>query len=125
MLTHSNILRIVIAFCLIDTGIAYRHCVRSATSPAVPRRSSIARSVRSEAPFRVGRSDPSALVVTAHRHRLLGHRGHVGLRDPALYESKKTLSIDAFTGVKMVASLFHPLNIFILGLGGDLSFPRC
>ena len=40
-----------------------------------------------------------------------------------LYESKKTLSIDAFTEFEMVSSLLHPLHIFTVGLGGGFLIP--
>jgi multicomponent Na+:H+ antiporter subunit C len=98
MLTHRNILRIVIAFSLIGTGthilmvaIGY---VAGGTAPIIDRSLSTA-----EAPMRAVDPVPSALVVTAIV---------IGLAVTAimlavairLYEAKKTLSIDAFTESK-------------------------
>jgi multisubunit Na+/H+ antiporter MnhC subunit len=98
MLTHRNILRIVIAFSLIGTGshilmvaIGY---VASGTAPIIDRGLSTA-----EAPMRAVDPVPSALVVTAIV---------IGLAVTAimlafairLYEAKKTLAIDAFTESK-------------------------
>jgi multisubunit Na+/H+ antiporter MnhC subunit len=98
MLTHRNILRIVIGFSLIGTGthivmvaIGY---VAGGTAPIIDR------SLRAaEASSRVVDPIPSALVVTAIV---------IGLAVTAvmlafairLYEAKKTLSIDAFTESK-------------------------
>jgi multisubunit Na+/H+ antiporter MnhC subunit len=98
MLTHRNILRIIIGFSLIDTGIhiviVSIGYVVSGTAPIID--SGLG---RSEAPSRVVDPIPSALVVTAIV---------IGLSVTAvmlayairLYESKKTLSIDAFTESK-------------------------
>lgn len=98
MLTHRNILRIIIGVSLVDTGI---HIVMVAigyvangTAPIIDRALSL-----SEAPARAVDPIPSALVVTAIV---------IGLSVTAvmlayairLYESKKTLSIDAFTESK-------------------------
>ena len=70
----------------------------------------------SEAVLRVVDPIPSALVVTAI---VIGMAVTAVMLAFAirLYDSKKTLSIDAFTDFKMVTGLLHPLNIFILGLG--------
>jgi multisubunit Na+/H+ antiporter MnhC subunit len=98
MLTHRNILRIIIGFSLIDTGIhiviVSIGYVTNGTAPIID---SALRP--SEAASRVVDPIPSALVVTAIV---------IGLSVTAvmlayairLYESKKTLSIDAFTESK-------------------------
>jgi multisubunit Na+/H+ antiporter MnhC subunit len=98
MLTHRNILRIIIGFSLIDTGI---HIVIVSIGYVANRTAPIIDSAlsRSEAPSRVVDPIPSALVVTAIV---------IGLSVTAvmlayairLYQSKKTLSIDAFTESK-------------------------
>lgn len=98
MLTYRNILRIIIGFSLIDTGIhvviVSIGYVAGGTAPIID---SGLRS--SEALSRAVDPIPSALVVTAIV---------IGLSVTAvmlayairLYESKKTLSIDAFTESK-------------------------
>jgi len=98
MLTHRNILRIIIAFSLIGTGthivIVAIGYVTNGTAPILDRALTL-----SEAPSRAVDPIPSALVVTAIV---------IGLAVTAvmlayairLYESKKTLSIDAFTESK-------------------------
>jgi multicomponent Na+:H+ antiporter subunit C len=98
MLTHRHILRIIIGFSLIDTGI---HIVIVSIGYVANRTAPIIDSAlsRSEAPSRVIDPIPSALVVTAIV---------IGLSVTAvmlayairLYESRKTLSIDAFTESK-------------------------
>jgi len=95
MLTQRHILRIIIGFSLIDTGI---HIVIVSIGYVANRTAPIIDSAlsRSEAPSRVIDPIPSALVVTAIV---------IGLSVTAvmlayairLYESKKTFSIDAFT----------------------------
>jgi multicomponent Na+:H+ antiporter subunit C len=98
MLTHRNILRIVIAFSLIGTGthivIVAIGYVQNGTAPIIDRALGVA-----EAPARAVDPIPAALVVTAIV---------IGLAVTAimlayairLYESKNTLSIDAFTESK-------------------------
>jgi multisubunit Na+/H+ antiporter MnhC subunit len=98
MLTHRNILRIIIGFSLIDTGIhiviVSIGYVAGRTAPIIDSGLSL-----SEASSRAVDPIPSALVVTAIV---------IGLSVTAvmlayairLYESKKTLSIDAFTESK-------------------------
>jgi energy-converting hydrogenase B subunit E len=98
MLTHRNILRIIVGFSLIDTGI---HIVIVATGYVVNRTAPIVDSAlsRSDAPSNAVDPIPSALVVTAIV---------IGLSVTAvmlayairIYESRKTLSIDAFTESK-------------------------
>jgi multicomponent Na+:H+ antiporter subunit C len=98
MLTQRHILRIIIGFSLIDTGI---HIVIVSIGYVANRTAPIIDSAlsRSEAPSRVIDPIPSALVVTAIV---------IGLSVTAvmlayairLYESKKTFSIDAFTESK-------------------------
>ena len=97
-LTHHNILRIVIAFSLIGTGthivmvaIGY---VASGTAPIIDRGLSAA-----EASKRAVDPIPSALAVTAI---VIGMAVTAVMLAYAirLYESKKTLSIDAFTESK-------------------------
>ena len=98
MLTHRNILRIVIGFSLIDTGIHIVMVsigyVTGGTAPILDRALLV-----TEAASRAVDPVPSALVVTAIV---------IGLAVTAvmlayairLYESKKTLSIDALTESK-------------------------
>ena len=98
ILTHRNILRIIIGFSLIDTGIhiviVSIGYVTNGTAPIIDRALGSA-----EAPSRSVDPIPSALVVTAIV---------IGLAVTAimlayairLYESRKTLSIDAFTESK-------------------------
>jgi multicomponent Na+:H+ antiporter subunit C len=98
MLTHRNVLRIIIGFSLIDTGI---HIVIVSIGYVANRTAPIIDSALSpsEGPSRVVDPIPSALVVTAIV---------IGLSVTAvmlayairLYESKKTLSIDDFTESK-------------------------
>ena len=98
LLTHRNILRIIIGFSLVETGthiifvaIGY---VTNGTAPITDRALSV-----SEAPSRAVDPVPAALVVTAIV---------IGMAVTAvmlaytirLYDSKKTLSIDAFTESK-------------------------
>ena len=95
ILTHRNILRIVIAFSLIGTGthilIVAIGYVANGTAPIILS--------TTEAPMHAVDPIPSALAVTAIV---------IGLAVTAimlafairLYESKKTLSIDAFTESK-------------------------
>jgi len=98
VLTHLNILRIVIAFSLIGTGthmmIVAIGYVANGTAPIIDRALSVA-----DAPARAVDPIPSALVVTAIV---------IGLAVTAimlafavrLYDSRKTLSIDAFAESK-------------------------
>ena len=98
MLTHRNILRIIIGFSLIDTGIhiviVSIGYVTNGTAPIIDSALN-----GSDAASRVVDPIPSALVVTAIV---------IGLSVTAvmlayairLYESKKTLSIDAFAESK-------------------------
>jgi multisubunit Na+/H+ antiporter MnhC subunit len=98
ILTHRNILRIIIGFSLIDTGIhiviVSIGYVTGGTAPIIDRALS-----PSEASARAVDPIPSALVVTAIV---------IGLAVTAvmlayairLYATKKTLSIDAFTESK-------------------------
>ncbi|HMM90993.1 sodium:proton antiporter [Bradyrhizobium sp.] len=98
VLTHRNILRIIISLSLLGTGshilIVAIGYVRGGTAPIIDRALSIA-----EAPVRAVDPVPSALVVTAIV---------IGLAVSAvmfayairLYDAKKTLSIDAFTDSK-------------------------
>jgi multicomponent Na+:H+ antiporter subunit C len=98
MLSHRNILRIVIGFSLIDTGIHIVMVsigyVTGGTAPILDRALPV-----TEATSRAVDPVPSALVVTAIV---------IGLAVTAvmlayairLYESKKTLSIDALTESK-------------------------
>jgi multisubunit Na+/H+ antiporter MnhC subunit len=98
MLAHRNLLRIIISFSLIGTGthivIVAIGYVRGGTAAIIDRALTV-----SEAPARAVDPIPSALVVTAIV---------IGLAVTAvmlayaikLYQSKKTLSIDAFTESK-------------------------
>jgi len=95
MLAHRNIFRIIIGFSLIDTGIhiviVSLGYVSGGTAPIIDGALSV-----TEAPTRAVDPVASALVVTAIV---------IGLSVTAimlayavrLYESKKSLSIDAFT----------------------------
>jgi len=98
MLTHRNILRIIIGFSLIDTGIhmilVATGYITAGTAPIIDEALSLdAAATRSVDPI------PSALVVTAIV---------IGLSVTAimlayairLYEAKQTLSLDAFTESK-------------------------
>jgi multisubunit Na+/H+ antiporter MnhC subunit len=98
MLTHRNILRIIIAFSRIGTGthilmvaIGY---VASGTAPIIDRDLST-----TEAPMRAVDPIPSALAVTAIVIGLAVIAIMLALA-VRLYEAKKTLSIDAFTESK-------------------------
>jgi len=98
MLSHRNIFRIIIGFSLMGTGthivIVAIGYVTGGTAPIIDRALSV-----TDAPTRAVDPIPSALVVTAIV---------IGLAVTAvmiayairLYESKKTLSIDAFTESK-------------------------
>lgn len=98
LLTHRNILRIIVSFSLMGTGshivIVAIGYVAGGTAPIIDRALSVG-----EAPARAVDPIPSALVVTAIV---------IGLAVTAmmlayatrLYRSKKTLSIDAFTESK-------------------------
>ncbi len=98
MLTHRNILRIIIGFSLIDTGIhiviVSIGYVTDGTAPIIDKALD-----SSDAASRAVDPRPSALVVTAIV---------IGLAVTAimlayairLYDSRKTLSIDAFTESK-------------------------
>ena len=98
LLTHRHILRIIIAFSLVGTGthivIVAIGYVTNGTAPIIDRALPV-----SEATARAVDPIPSALVVTAIV---------IGLAVTAimlayairLYQSKKTLSIDAFTESK-------------------------
>ena len=98
LLTHRNILRIVIGFSLMGTGthivtvaIGY---VRNGTAPIVDRALNL-----TDAASRVVDPIPSALVVTAI---VIGMAVTAVMLAFAirLYDSRKTLSIDAFTESK-------------------------
>ncbi|MBN9582720.1 MAG: cation:proton antiporter subunit C [Afipia sp.] len=98
MLTHRNILRIIIGFTLIDTGLnivmVATGYVTGGTAPIIDRALG-----KADAAQRAIDPIPSALVVTAIV---------IGLSVTAvmlayairLYAAKKTLSIDAFTESK-------------------------
>jgi len=98
MLTHRNILRIIIGFALIDTGL---HIVMVATGYITGGTAPIIDAAlnKSDAARRAIDPVPSALVVTAIV---------IGLSVTAimlayairLYAARKTLSIDAFTESK-------------------------
>jgi multisubunit Na+/H+ antiporter MnhC subunit len=98
MLTHRNILRIIIGFSLIGTGthivIVAIGYVTNGTAPIIDRALSA-----SEAASRAVDPIPSALVVTAI---VIGMAVTAVMLAYAirLYDSKKTLSIDAFTESK-------------------------
>ena len=98
LLTHRNILRIIVSFSLMGTGthivtVATGY-VRNGTAPIIDRTLNI-----SEAASRVVDPIPSALVVTAI---VIGMAVTAVMLAFAvrLYDSRKTLSIDAFTESK-------------------------
>jgi multicomponent Na+:H+ antiporter subunit C len=94
MLTHRNILRIIIGFSLVGTGthiiIVAIGYVTNGTAPIIDRALSV-----SEATSRAVDPIPAALVVTAI---VIGMAVTAVMLAYAirLYDSKKTLSIDAF-----------------------------
>lgn len=98
MLTHRNILRIIIGFSLIDTGI---HIVLVATGYVTGGTAPIIDAAlgRAGAAKRAVDPVPSALVVTAI---VIGLSVTAIMLSYAirLYQAKKTLSIDAFTESK-------------------------
>lgn len=98
MLTHRNILRIIIGFSLIDTGI---HIVMVATGYITGGTAPIIDKAlgRMEASTRTVDPVPSALVVTAI---VIGFSVTAVMLAYTirLYNAKKTLSIDAFTESK-------------------------
>ncbi|MGH6761993.1 MAG: sodium:proton antiporter [Phyllobacterium sp.] len=98
MLTHRNILRIIIGFSLIDSGI---HIVMVATGYITGGTAPIIDSAlgKAEAATRTVDPVPSALVVTAI---VIGFSVTAVMLAYAirLYNAKKTLSIDAFTESK-------------------------
>jgi multicomponent Na+:H+ antiporter subunit C len=98
MLTHRNILRIIIGFSLMGTGthiiIVAIGYVTNGTAPIIDRALSV-----SEATSHAVDPIPAALVVTAI---VIGMAVTAVMLAYAirLYDSKKTLSIDAFTESK-------------------------
>ena len=98
MLTHCNILRIIIGFTLFDTGLhivmVATGYVTGGTAPIIDRALSAA-----EAGRRAIDPIPSALVVTAI---VIGFSVTAVMLGFAvrLYDARKTLSIDAFTESK-------------------------
>jgi multicomponent Na+:H+ antiporter subunit C len=98
VLTHRNILRIIISLSLIGTGthilIVAIGYVRGGTAPIIDGALTVA-----DAPARAVDPIPSALVVTAI---VIGLAVTAVLLAYAirLYDAKKTLSIDAFTESK-------------------------
>ena len=98
LLTHRNILRIIIGFSLMGTGthiiIVAIGYVRNGTAPIIDRALDL-----SQAASRAVDPVPSALVVTAI---VIGMAVTAVMLAYAirLYDSKKTLSIDDFTESK-------------------------
>lgn len=98
MLTHRHIMRIIISFALIDTGLhivmVATGYVTGGTAPIIDRALG-----KSEAAARAIDPIPSALVVTAI---VIGLSVTAMMLSYAirLYAAKKTLSIDAFTESK-------------------------
>ena len=98
VLTHRNILRIIIGFSLIGTGIniviVATGYVTGGTAPIIDRALALG-----EAPSRAVDPVPSALVVTAI---VIGFSVTAMMLAFAirLYEARKSLSIDAFTDQK-------------------------
>ena len=110
ILMHRNLLRIIIGFALIDTGL---HIVMVATGYVTGGTAPIIDAALGKAeaaacdrpdPFRVGRD--------GHRHRLRRDGHHARLCGPPPRGQEDALDIVRLHGVEMVASLFHPLNIF-------------
>ena len=98
MLTHRNLIRIIIGFALIDTGL---HIVMVATGYITGGTAPIIDAAlgKAEASQRAIDPIPSALVVTAI---VIGLSVTAIMLSYAirLYAAKKTLSIDAFTESK-------------------------
>ena len=98
MLTHRNLIRIIIGFALIDTGL---HIVMVATGYITGGTAPIIDAAlgKAEAGQRAIDPIPSALVVTAI---VIGLSVTAIMLSYAirLYAAKKTLSIDAFTELK-------------------------
>ena len=98
MLTHRNIMRIIIGFTLFDTGLhivmVATGYVTGGTAPIIDRALTAA-----EAGRRAIDPIPSALVVTAI---VIGFSVTAVMLGFAvrLYDARKTLSIDAFTELK-------------------------
>ncbi len=98
ILSHRNVLRIIVGFSLVDTGIhiviVAIGYVAKGTAPIMDAALSV-----TEAPSRAVDPIPSALVVTAI---VIGISVTAVMLAFAirLYDSKKTLSIDAFTESK-------------------------
>lgn len=98
MLTHRNILRIIIGFAVMDTGLhlvmVATGYVTNGTAPIIDKALS-----KAEAAQRAIDPIPSALVVTAI---VIGLSVTAVMLSYAirLYAAKKTLSIDAFTESK-------------------------
>jgi multisubunit Na+/H+ antiporter MnhC subunit len=98
MLTHRNIMRIIIGFTLFDTGLhivmVATGYVTGGTAPIIDRALTAA-----EAGHRAIDPIPSALVVTAI---VIGFSVTAVMLGFAvrLYDARKTLSIDAFTESK-------------------------
>lgn len=98
MLTHRHIMRIIISFALIDTGLhivmVATGYVTGGTAPIIDRALG-----KGEAAARAIDPIPSALVVTAI---VIGLSVTAVMLSYAirLYAAKKTLSIDAFTDSK-------------------------
>lgn len=98
MLTHRNILRIIIGFSLIDTGLhivmVATGYVTGGTAPIIDKALSIEAATR-----RAVDPIPSALVVTAI---VIGLSVTAIMLSYAirLYQAKKTLDIDAFSESK-------------------------
>ena len=98
MLTHRNILRIIVGFAVMDTGLhlvmVATGYVTGGTAPIIDRALG-----KAEAAQRAIDPIPSALVVTAI---VIGFSVTAVMLSYAirLYAAKKTLSIDAFTDSK-------------------------
>ena len=121
MLTHRDILRIIIGFVLMGTGshlviIAIGY-VSNGTAPIIDEGLSLA-----DAPTPRGRSHSLGAGGDGDRYRPRGDCSHARLCDQALPSEEDALD-RRLHGIEMVGSLLHPLNIFILGLGGGFLIP--
>ena len=117
---HRHLLRIIIGFALFGTGLhivmVATGYVTGGTAPIIDRALGPAEAGRAIDPI------PSALVVTAI---VIGFAVTAIMLAYAvrLHSARKTFRHRRLHGVEMVASLFHPLNIFLLGLAGGFAIP--
>ena len=121
MLTHRNILRIIISFSLMNTGLhvvmVATGYVTGGTAPIIDEALDIA-----DATSRAVDPVPAALVVTAI---VIGFSVTAVMLAFAirLYDAQEDPVHRRDDGVEMVDGLVQPLNIYLLGLGGGFLIP--